>query len=875
MATSAELKSSLANNPSNMATPGMNALQLGPQTGIPLLDAIFSNSAQTVASLTGIGQVRYIPVPGSGMNMREAMIARDITTPLYRTMQDQAAYSYGSAFGQSLASVGVMTGVNRMMNMSPDAFTRELVNAGSSPMGRAAMEFMMQQPAMQQALGGNPMAAAESVFSQRRMLGTAPGQMLSPMDITGQWAAAQHASEMQQSLMAAAYSGPNGMSAALNPMVTRGFNFEEFAYMGLRGAQAGMPGMRGMGVSGDQFAGGTMAVTEMMAALRGNVGTSDPIKLFNHLERIAGPDWGKSDVRGLTAAFHQTKALSSLLGGDVFETASGFAETFRGTGYELGVTGATTLAGRAHAIQNVTGGNLANIAGRVGGMAISGLNSQQGGDAMSMEWVRQNIIGDPSKPDNKHAGAIYSNWQNAVAHGNKAEQAQWANKMYSTYGRGMDTIMADPTMRREAWDNMLDKQSRDNVIRSIGVGQNREFIQRTQESLAGTAEGVLADLRGATGRGYQDTSATYETSVMDQLRGRAKAYPNDMLGIVSSAEKMLGSITDPGARRAALDGLMNSDPRLKPQADEIRRNANMASRDEEFKRLSSPEALADAQTTGQMEILRGRGYDRAVNDAISSDMKSGGLKAQAALAASMRAGSTDIAQAFDAQDKSVKENIEAQRGTYAATREAERIQTAAHSVNTKGAMRDLSDLLSGKTTYDTRTAGLVDSNPVLNDAQKQRFTEALKSGDGAKMRAAKSELDRISVAIQGAEVVAGGGTGQGVRGSQEAMGAAGTAAVADLMGRKLSRDDALINDVGLPGSQTGLAGLVSGIDAGKGGFKSALQGLGMEAIPGTRGAKGAPAGATGGVATPGAMQITGTLDLITGQVSGTVMNVGS
>ena len=868
------LSASLSGNPNNMTNPGMNALMTGPNTGIPRLDAIFANSATAWAMLTGNTDMKYIPTVTPGMNLRESYMSRDVTTPLYQTARDQAAYQFGGTFASSLAQVGVTTGVNRMFNMSPDQFRRELVNAGTSPMGRAAMDFLMQQPAMQYAMGGNPMAAAESVFSQRYMLGNTPGgPLLNPLDVVGQTAYAAHASNTLLSLARAAYSGPMGATAALNPSVTQGYNFEEFAYMGLRAAQAGMPGMRGLGVTGDQFAAGNMQVARTMAAVRANMPGSDITQQFAMLEQLGGSDiWRKGDLRGAEASMYEMKALSGMLGGDVLATSTAVSQTLRRAGFDTGIRGSQAIAQRIHAIQNVTGGSTADIGARQTAMSLVGLNSVQGGDTIAMEMMRE------AMPDDPRVGTLYNNFQRAVMLGSKQEQQQIASRLYSTVSPGLAETLSNPVARTTAFSQILSRGGQANVLRTVLRGQQNEYQERTMESLAARMEGQVGDMEADLGRGYMDTTAVARSAFENSLDRLAVADPS-VRSAAAAAKSRLSQIRDPGEQRAAMEAMLETGP-LKRYSSAIR--TNMA-RGEVGARLQSLAGSEDDFVAmRQADTLRsGFGNADQVRDLdyIMSGSKTVGERNNALRGLVGRVSSQDanMGRLMSTVAEQSREEWRARQNVAVATTTAMSIAGFAKTAGIDkaiGAATTLVGMTSGQLQFNPeQTRGILENMPFMNDAQKAYAQEAFATGDQAKIKRIggwfAAGLGSWSQGLLNAE----GALGGYFKGVTESTDANATDAAAGIQSKAVAAADMWVQDQKLPGSTTGIQGMLAAADQGKtlGAQMSRLVGVekGSGAVPKT-GAGAGGGGIIGGAGGAGPVQISGTLLLQdgTGYVEG-------
>ena len=856
------LQDSLDNNPSNMANAAMNAMAMRPNTGIPLLDAILSNSATTVASMTGNMDMRFIPTPGPGMNVREAYTSRDVMTPLARTMRDQAAYQFGAAFGTSLAGVGTAMGANKLFNMSPSQFERELVNAGTSPMGRAAMDFMMDQPAMQQMFGGNPMAAADMMFSQRNMLGNAPGgRLLNPYDVVGQTAYAAHASNYAQSLMRAAYSGPGGASGILNPNVTGSFNFNEFAYIGLRAAQEGMPGMRGLNVGGDQFTGGAVAMRRVLDAVKMNVGDMGTPQLFEQLARIEGPRWGRMNPQAMESNLYNLKAISSLTGGNAFGTAASISETFRAGGYEIGGQASTYLAQHIGGIQTALGGDINGITQRQTGLLYQNLESRSGGDAMAMEYIKQTMGGRPE------VDRMYDNWRSANDFGTRADRANIAAQMYNSFAPGLEAALRDPVARRDFFAHALTAQSRANAIRTTMTGARTEYGEQIREGVRSSLQLQVANMASAAGLGFVDTTMAGQNAFLGGLDAIADKTPG-LDAVRQNARIRLSATSDPAEKRRIMGDLLGS-AALKDAAPHLRQQMSDAELADKAGRVFSTEGKEAFVLQGTITELMHTSGDpemRKEIDKINYDKNltpEGKAKAKAAYMAEWASKGEMESKLYGDAQNLMKRKVNEAENTFRGTERARTI-TNAMAVDPIAGQKDLEkmNLILTSGALDGDAAKAIRSSKVVNDAQKKELTDALneKDPERRKQRLAPIREQFYSAVAQMATSDAGaaGKLGKTYDAIMESAAGMGQTAAVDKMKGAIAKADAGVQDHGSEAYLSDLQRIT----------RNALGGTASEAVKGDAKGKGGSGG--GGSGAGGPIKITGTLFLKDGKLEGTV-----
>jgi hypothetical protein len=456
-----------------------------------------------------------IPSLGPGISPSEARYMRDVNQPMYETAKDQQLYDHGARFGEQTSRMLTNIGVPDMLNMSADDFQRNLVNAGSSPVGRQVVGQVMANKTVQGIMGGDVIGASDQLLGSRHTLGVIPGELLDPEDIRGQAAMMQHASDVSSELMKSVYTQADGTQGITpNYDYTRGFTVDDMAKVGTHMAARGVRHMQGIDIDPREKAEGIGEMNRVMESLADLTGSDDISQLMANLDKISNKRWPAIMSMGgggaLEDSFRQMSAMSKALGvsGDVMvDTVINMQDTLKGS---MGIT-------QDHVDLGIDGGGYGGAGGQYMAervLAISAANPDKSRQQVMAEQGALSAITMDSEKGRTMQLVNYLDQQNAIS-----------APLYEALEEAVD--LGDTQKQRSVTDEIFRKAYGSEFIgRELAQNDNymSQVIQDTDDatavrtmsqimSMAGSELGERAVQHGFQGMKRGVSAYTKETGV--------------------------------------------------------------------------------------------------------------------------------------------------------------------------------------------------------------------------------------------------------------------------------------------------------------------------------------------------------------------------
>ena len=592
---------------------GGNALYQPPQTagmgpGNQLYRAVPNpgSAMDTVRGMLGpaIGQAflgMQNPVPlahiAPGMSVQESIYATNVTARQWALTQQQALYQISQGVGGDFARIGERLGMPQTLGMSTSDFRKMISQGASTPASQALMGAMMNNTGVQQLMGGNPLAAYQTMFSNRNLFGIAGGELIDPYDANQQDRVRRITSDMSAAIVSASR---NGLLPNYN--FTRGFGEEKQAQFVTMMQQSG--GFGNLVPQLEKAGEGTQEYSDIISKFQQRVGSMN--KMFEALNDLTGAggdvtqlaasinkltqgEWPRMDQDKLRRSLREMEAVAQMFDvskQDMLQTVTMMQGTVQGA---LGVTAnqaasgmagggfaslpvANNLSALVYSIASATGrqspADIARISQQQAGLAARGLQSRAGQMATFIEYAGQEGMIDQD---------LYNRARTAYSMGSVAEKSIIAEEVlrrsFGSEAEGRRAI-DDPYFRRMMQERMS-PDSAQRTLDTIMQGQRYEYQTRFMQQMRGRVQrGSKAMQRAGSLEFAADPNAvaeeqmkTIETSLREDSYGAAadtmrEAYqraidagksPADALRIAKTQLKLVAPAAAKRATERATD----------------------------------------------------------------------------------------------------------------------------------------------------------------------------------------------------------------------------------------------------------------------------------------------------------------------------------
>jgi len=482
------------------------AVQQPPRiTGLDQIDAILGMIGPTIGThVFGMQDPQMMPRMGPGIDPWSAYYAARVTTPLYQTAREQQVWQLGGQVGGTLGQIGTTMGIPEMIGMTPQDFQMSMTNAGQNQVGRALTEAMVNMPAVQRVMGGNPLAAQDYMFGRRHALGVIPGMPAHPMDIEAQTEIARHTAEMNRELMYAIR--PMGLTQ--DAYFTQGLRDEDIAKLTVQMAQRGADvvgpggevipqGMRGVDVDPRAKVAAVGEMNRVIRSVMDVVGSDDFDEAMRTLDTLTQKQWPRVNSQALLQSFREIQASTALLAGqgipinnrtmvqmvgeaqEKLQASIGIGEEERAIGMTGGGYGqmpaATLLAETAAAVSGATNMPIQQAMRQQIALTQIGMASPMGRDIQHMAYLRsQNFISEEQ----------FARFEEAVATSDTGRVKTMAEQVYEeAYGEAaIGRQMTDDPIVRQLMQGYTDAGTARRAMGMLMAGQGREVAQRMSEA---------------------------------------------------------------------------------------------------------------------------------------------------------------------------------------------------------------------------------------------------------------------------------------------------------------------------------------------------------------------------------------------------------
>lgn len=609
-------------------------------TGFGSADAAISMLAPAIGRhILGMQDPKFLPRLGPGVSAYEAFYARDVTSPLYQQGREQQLHQLGGMFGETLGAVGNNLGINRFVDMSPTEFREQLQNAGQTSAGRMLTDQLTRSSAVQNIMGGDPMAIYDTAFRMKSLVGSSPGEFIHPRDVDAQTELTRRASEFGNEVTRGIYGRADGsMGVTPNASYTQNFRNEDLD--ALAETMFATDAQRIQGESGGVQAEKLRQMTRVMRSVADVTGGTDMRELLGSLDDLTQGDWKQVDPQALEQTFREIGATSRLLGitsEQMLATMQNVKATTNASlgisaeAQQLGVTGGgytelPTMLDQAQRVESI--GKQRGVSNDVRAMSQIeaqqtalrdiGMKSSRGQDIMHIAYLAQTGQITMDQYDEFRDVQLYGNTQQAESAAELALKQAYGS---AEEGRRM---FADPNIRN-AMIMGTNSMFATNALSDISNAQGSEFTERVSRGLQRQAGSIAAGIRDRAGMGDNiilgeqaadldmDFTEQYFASLEDPA---AQVLAPELRDIYTRAQERAKAddptISDADAKARAMDAVTNmvqTDSRFDPWRKDLetQRGLNATANEVQATADMSPELRARTVQNAGLDYLYNRG----------------------------------------------------------------------------------------------------------------------------------------------------------------------------------------------------------------------------------------------------------------------------
>lgn len=484
-------------------------------------------AAPLVGQLMGMSNPMVMPTAGNGVGVGEAWYMARRNTQQWQQVQQMGSKYLGHGLAHDAGAIASNLGVPELMGMGQDEFMKLAEKGAGSGIGSMLAQMAASSAALQQLMGGDPLAPYKTMFHNRQLFGAGMGMPEHPLDMESQTQVSQVAADIATELSQAIRGTPNGGIGALpNLQYTRGFKDQDVAGLAVDMQQAGRFGdiggrMRTMDQASDEYRDEAQAVAvqtgkaikafEALGDLMGD--HSDMGKLKEAMSKFTQGNWETMDLDDVTASLRKMQGLAQTLNKskdemmatvDTVQSAMSGAIGMTPQRMAMGLSGGAynslqagvDMAERVYAISEATGArrpqDIARITAQQTALHAISMQSSAGKALQVLEYQKQEGLVDDDKYE-----AIRQN----LVSGDSALRTKGVGDIATLLGgseaRGREMMRDDRVMETIRAGTL--EPARQRAMAGMQQGRNMEWHQTVKDAGIRRMTEVLGDYKKRVG----------------------------------------------------------------------------------------------------------------------------------------------------------------------------------------------------------------------------------------------------------------------------------------------------------------------------------------------------------------------------------------